>query len=356
MQILFLYSILFLCLCKMIKNYLYLAQNITDKKALKHHIYKVGCSKSPDKRVATLSGSASTDTYRLVYKILLPMLVKDNHVLTHKTLQNTRLYKNSVNQKKYLNIYGHKHMDGLQRRRELVMFGEHSSEQKVKTIFRCIVLKMTKNKEYTCRDTDCVPTSNNGEVCAVCKKYTQSLWNYISYHKTHMDPTSLLSIHKTNKQLLNILELERKFTNRVRGIKPTTTERVEVGDFWLVKEKPNAYLRLAHVKAINETNGSVKVQWWFPLRTHRTSLTGILSSIFAQNTRDGELYCNLDSVSLHHNTWQCSIRMKKGPRKGQRLIFKHDQRKLNIILQSNKQYHKIASRKKIQNTHSARSR
>ena len=57
----------------MCSDFLYIAQNTTDRKAVKHHIYKVGYSKDPEKRVSMLSGSASTDVYRLVFKIKLPI-------------------------------------------------------------------------------------------------------------------------------------------------------------------------------------------------------------------------------------------------------------------------------------------
>jgi hypothetical protein len=335
-------------------EYLYIAQNITDKKAHKYHVYKVGCSKSPEKRIKALSGSASTHTYRLVYKVLLPRAIKDIHILAHKHLQHVVLYKNKILQNEFIKIYGKQHSEGLQRRRELIMFGAQCSEQIVKRTFHQIVtgMKEKTSNNYKCTDTMCTTSKQNSStsLCNVCEKYIQTIWNYIAYHKSHMNQTSILSITHTNQRIYNMLELERIFSERIQrnhNISGTQMmKKVNVGEFWLIcpDGRKHKHLRIAYVKAINIHNQVALVQWWSPDRTHHT-ITSVVSSVFKQETRDGEPYRNLDHISLTTG-WECSLRMKKGRRKGQRLIYKLDQEGVKIHLKKWVTYYKYLNTSK----------
>ena len=267
--------------------YLYIAQCITDKLALRHHVYKVGCSKDPEQRVRTLSGSASTNVYSLIFKIKLPTSVKDTHVLSHTLLQHVVLYNNKPLQSKYIRIYGNNHNVGLLRRRELLMFGTAYSHAKIKTLFRRIIKSMTNQKtgHYMCMNTSCT----TDHVCEVCVKYIRSIWNSIAYHKS--------KVHSVGDVVpYNILQSEKRFKLKEHTRYPS------VGEFWL--HTVNNTVRIAYIKTVHKRSHRACIQWWVPYKKYK-SIRTLVSGFFSQQ---GTQYINLKT---NINDWKCVIHMCK---------------------------------------------
>jgi hypothetical protein len=333
--------------------YLYIAQCTTDTKAMKHNVYKVGCSKYPEKRVRMLSGAASTNVYRLVIKLKLPTGIKDHHILAHKQLQPYVLYNNLIHQSQYIKIYGKRHEPGLQRRRELVMFGQKFSEHKVICMVRRIVKSIVNktNNTYICNDPMCITAtgSTTTSLCVMCTKYTQSIWNCITYHKVHNQSYNKIQSDKIKL----MLQLDKTFTDRIhhnRTIQEYTTPNI--GEFWLYCPLQHRYdnhnmIQLACIKSFDTTNNneSVRVQWWSSIRKQKT-ISGFVSSVFVQESRDGEPYNNLDTVHLKDTGWQCLIRMKNGHRKGYKLIFKQDRNNIIVHLKDYIKFYKLKQKSK----------
>ncbi|MDA9932938.1 hypothetical protein N9C24_04885 [Gammaproteobacteria bacterium] len=303
------------------QNYLYIAQSTssTDKR---YNIYKMGCSTTPEERVRTLGGSCSTSTYVPLLILPLPMGLKDVHILSHEMLEPYVLYRNTKLQNRFLKIFGQDHKDGLDRRREILMFGTSFSKKKVIELVKSLVKKMTRRSkdgsiQYRCSTKDCV-SSGGTEYCNVCQKYVRSLLNSLTYQKIQMNRLALGKRMSKKRRILELESIESSFTENIskkRKRRETNPEweGPERGEYWVRSGDGGYTMDVVRVMTLDGVKRSSRVQWWSPIR----NMSGRnIDSVFEQDTRDGTRYDTLDLVKWDDGGWIMAVKMVKSRRKG----------------------------------------
>lgn len=168
----------------MVPTFLYVARSISNAAARKHHVYKVGQSTQPLKRIQSLGGSVSTECYEPILVVELPMHVRDTHVLSHPMISPFVVKQHRRLVARYVSIFGSSHESGIRRRREIVMFGSRFSMKRVKALFTMSIDGMTSESgQYVCTDSGCIANSGT-TYCPVCVKFIDSIMNCIAYQKT----------------------------------------------------------------------------------------------------------------------------------------------------------------------------
>lgn len=320
------------------KNYLYLAQSTSpiDKK---YNIYKMGCSTSPESRVKYLGGSCSTNTYTTLLVIPLPMGLKDVHILSHDKLSSYVLYRNEKLQRRYMNIFGQDHENGLHRRREILMFGTSFSKKRVIEMIKKLVKTMSRrghdgNILYRCSVKGCI-SSGGTEYCGVCKKFMCSILNSLTYQKIQMHRLSIGKRMSKRKRILELECIESDFTNNIQkkrrrySVKPQW-EGPDIGDFWVRYNTHGGYMfEVIRIMTSDGLSRSSRVQRWSPISNRSDN---VFDSIFEQETRDGTRYDTLDIVKWDDGGWIMSIKMVKSSRKGHLTIRRSHQKDFECFI------------------------
>jgi hypothetical protein len=313
----------------MLHSYLYVTRSITNQKALRHHVYKVGISTDPYTRIRTLGSAGSTETYEPIVVLPLPCGVKDTHILAHRMVKKFVLFSSETLQRQYAKIFGKEHLHALKRRRELVMFGSGFSLTRVKSLFQRVLRDIstvghknhTKKGLYVCRDTSCTSIIR----CGVCTKFIRSVWNGIAYQKSSMyrDPLASFGQSLTRKRKLELLEkVEAKFvkmteerpTKRTRRRQPDPRwQGPMVDEYWLLR--PNiSMIRSGHrfligkVVSNNDDLRTSRVQWWLPRNvTGLQNMRMAVDTIFVEDNTISPLM----ELPWDNGGWQRSIRMTR---------------------------------------------
>ena len=283
-------------------NYLYIARSKSDPNAKKHSVYKVGHSSRPLDRIRTLAGSASTETYEPILILALPAYVKDVHILSHRSIQRFVVHQHVVLQSKYIDIFGAGHADGIKRRREIVMFGLRYAVSKMKDLFRRVVGSITsRTGAYMCKDSECIVNDGTSS-CSVCSKFTQSLFNCITYQKRLQQ-----SCHKRTRVIeaaeTRLVSMLTHKHNRKKWDGPT------VGSFWIMR--PDVSMRrlgyrylIVRIISNNKRTRISSVQEWSHSGTDQASLVNTLQSRFTTDN----IYSN---VHWDQASWQCVVYMRR---------------------------------------------
>lgn len=314
-------------------NYLYVAQNVSNRLTVKHNVYKVGHSLNPLKRIANLGSSGTTDVFKQIILLPLPLGVKDVHVLEHPLVKPHVLkYMDDTNKlkKSYISLFGR---DGLGRRRELVSFGRSSSRKKVTDLFKKVVGSMCTNElTYKCPSILCMFNGNDESYCGVCKKYIRSVYNGFAYlnMQEHFD-----TIPVSRKRERNVLmESERMFSSLSRKKKQKVCnddwDGPSIHSFWAFKyynRMLDMYdMKIGQVMSVNSENRTSQIKWWFPTTgtDYRSRLTTNINSNSSRKSRIDEVGWSPTSQCA----WIQPIRMTK-----KMFIFKKDR---DILLKNNR--------------------
>jgi hypothetical protein len=283
----------------MTTHYLYVAHVSSDRRSARHHVYKVGYSTRPLERIRTLGGSVSTVTYEPLLVLELPSAVKDIHVLAHRLVDPFVVYRHGSLQTKYLSIFGSEHKEGIQRRRELVMFGAQYTRSRVKALFRRIVASMRSPAgTYLCKDATCLSTGGVS-YCSVCKKFLTSLVNCITYQSGASKKAGgrKRTLEDTNSLFTAMLEQARN-QKKHKWLGPA------IGDFWILRPdivllETGCRFLVARVQSRNTTQRTSRVQWW-------SCITSDDLETAAKFTAD----VTVDTLPWDGGGWQCSIRTR----------------------------------------------
>lgn len=161
--------------------FFYIARSRVNEVARKYHIYKAGCSMNPQARIRNLGGAISTDTFEPLLIIKLPLHVRDTHILAHRLVHPFVVSQHEKLTRKYLSLFGAKHLAGIRRRRELLLFGTRYTLKHIKQLFAKVVRDMTsRHGVYKCREHTC---GGQNPLCGVCVKYTATLLNKRLYRQ-----------------------------------------------------------------------------------------------------------------------------------------------------------------------------
>ena len=282
------------------KRYLYVAQALSDPRIKKQNVFKVGYSTQPMTRIDTLGGSGSTATYKLILVLELPSAVKDIHVLAHHNLDPFVVHRHVDLQRQYVSVFGHGHRLGVQRRREIVMFGPRYTLPRIKALFRRIVAGMKSPVgTYVCTDENCLSTGGV-TYCGVCVKFMKSLVNTITYQSG----VSSRALGR-KRSLDDAGVLISALIGKTRELKKYKWRGPSVGDFWILR--PTVHLLdqgcrflLVAVQSRNEQRRTSRVQWW-------SCASADTLDTMAKFTPDG----NTDTLSWDGGGWQCQIRTKQ---------------------------------------------
>jgi hypothetical protein len=233
----------------------------------------------------------------------LPSAVKDIHVLAHHTIDPFVVHRHVTLQAQYIEVFGSGHSAGIQRRREILMFGPKYTLNRVKALFRRVVNGMySPTGTYKCADESCLSTGGVA-YCGVCVKFMKSLVNTLTYQR---GVSSLTGGRKRSLEDADVL-----FTSLVGQ----ATERKKhkwagpcVGDFWVLRPTTNLLaggcrFLLARVQSRNERKRTSRVQWW----SCETNDTPDTNSKFTPET-------HLDTLPWESGGWQCVIRTKQNVR------------------------------------------
>lgn len=303
-------------------NYLYVAQNVSNRLTRKHNVYKVGHSLNPLKRIETLGSSGTTDVFEQVVILPLPLGVRDVHVLEHPSVKPFVLkYMDDTNKikKSYISSFG---SDGIHRRRELLAFGKSSSRKKVVNLFKTVVGSMcTKEHLYKCPSNVCSFNGNTDTYCGVCTKYIRSIYNGFAYlnMKKHLE-----SIPVSRKRTRDVLVLSEKMFSSLSKKKKQKTRDDNwdgplVHSFWAFKYYNRMFdtfdTKIGEVVSVNPENRTSRVKWWFPVNgtNYRSKLTT------GHHAKKPHIEC-IGWSSTTQFAWVQQIRMTK-----KMCIFKKDQ-------------------------------
>jgi hypothetical protein len=305
--------------------YIYVAQSRTNKLTRKHHVYKVGYSNTPHMRVDSLAGSGSTETYELVLMLPLPDGMRDSQVLAHALLQPFVLYKNADKQKRYISIFGGDHAVGIKKRREIVMFGHRFTRLRVKSLFRRVIRDITDtHSTYMCKNEHCI--SNNGETyCLVCKKFIRSICNRMSRHYENMY-TKKTNMKETENELHVLENIANKFDLMINSVRRWNGPKV--GEYWLFRASTSMMqnghrFHIGLIKKNEDNNRSSRIQWW------GSSQNGTLArSVFTPERTNHPL----EEISWDYDCWLSSVCMKRGIKKGSKMIRKLDLKRVDTYV------------------------
>jgi hypothetical protein len=283
----------------MTTNYLYLARTLSDPRMKKHNVYKVGCSTNPLERVRTLGGSGSTVTYEMVLTLELPTAVKDIHVLAHRLIDPFVVHRHTDIQTTYITLFGRGHANGSKRRREIVMFGDQYTLQRIKALFSRVVASMSSpSGTYQCMDENCIAT-RGASYCGVCTKFMKSLVNSITYQSgvSSQSGARKRTLADANSLFITMLE-------QTREQKRHKWKGPGIGDFWILRPDTNLLktgcrFLVAHVQSRNVKKRRSRVQWW-------SCITSDVMDSMAKFTPDTDT----DILSWDGGGWQCKIRTK----------------------------------------------
>jgi hypothetical protein len=282
------------------RNYLYLAQALSDPRLKTHHVFKVGYSTNPQDRIKTLGGSGSTVTYKTILVLELPSGVKDIHVLAHHKLDPFVVYRHTELQARYLAVFGPGHRPGLHRRREIVMFGPQYTLQRVKALFRRVVTGMySPAGTYQCTEESCL-SAGGVAYCGVCVKFMKSLVNTLTYQ------SGVSSRSDARKRCLDGADvLFSTVARQIHARKRHKWDGPIIGVFWVFRPTINLLATgrqflVARVQSRNERKRTSRVQWWSCATTDIPDLR----SKFTPET-------NIDTLSWDGGGWQCDIRTKQ---------------------------------------------
>ena len=294
-------------------NYLYIAQSQTDGLKKKYNVYKVGHSSQPLERIRALAGSASTETYAPILILALPHYVKDIHILSHRYIQQFVVHRHEELQSKYVAIFGAGHADGLKRRRELVMFGPRYAVSKIRALFRKIIDAVSSSTgTYVCQDSECL-ANNGASYCAVCTKFTRSLFNCIAYQKGRQQK------HFASRKRQRALQSVETRLVSLLTHKPNRQQQWKgpaIGAFWILR--PDTELRqlgyrylIVRVLSNNRRARTSDVQEWSHSGTDTASLVSTLQTKFTtvSNTEEGHALCS-NTVPWDQGEWQCVVYMR----------------------------------------------
>ena len=284
-------------------NYLYIAQESSNVKIKKHHVFKVGYSSQPTERIKALGGSGSTLSYEAVLILELPFAVKDIHILSHRLLDPYVLFRHDDIQAKYLKIFGSGHKVGIKRRREIVMFGSEFTLTRIKALFRKVVSSMCSSSgTYICTDKNCLATGGIMH-CSVCVKFMKSLVNSITYQPG-------VSINRIGRKR----KIEASDTIFTQMIEQTHLQKRQkwagpnLGEFWVLRPDTNLMQNgcpflVARIQSRSLSKRTSRVQWW------SCTTDGVMNknSTFVPDT-------NMDVLPWDGCGWQCNIQTKQHSR------------------------------------------
>ena len=284
----------------MTTHYLYLARALSDPRTKKHNVYKVGHSIQPMDRVNTLGGSGSTVTYQTLLVLKLPSAVKDIHVLAHRMIDPFVVHRHEDVQAQYIAIFGRGHTEGIKRRREIVLFGEHYTLSRIKTLFRRVVASMSSpSGTYKCTDENCISTGG-ASYCGVCTKFMKSLVNSITYQSGVSSQAGgrKRALDHADSLFATILEQTRE-QKKHKWLGPG------IDEFWILRPdirllKTGCRFLVAHVQTRSVKKRTSRVQWWSCTTNDDMDTT-------AKFTPDS----GTDILSWDGGGWQCNIRTKQ---------------------------------------------
>lgn len=306
------------------QKFLYVAQNVSNAFFRKHNVYKVGHSGNPLYRIDQLGGSGTTDVFRPVLTLPLPIGVKDVHVLEHPLIRPFILkYMDDNNRikKSFTSLYG---VEGIKRRREIVSFGTSFSKKKMIQLFKRVVSSMcTSDLSYKCPSTDCLFHDNNAKYCSVCTKYLRSIYNgyahlYMHNHLNVSDQTKP-SRKRIREELDLSIETFKRSSRQEHKKQKVSKCKPTINSFWVLRTYNHTTGRcmigIGEVKAI-ENNNVYTLKWWYP------STEGDYSSKLWTNTPLYTRKSKMDKVKWSHR-WLCPINITTS-----NFIYKKDQSKV----------------------------